>query len=850
MPYFILINVNGDMTMKKQQIQQLLTLIDTLEQARQKCLNYMETENDDITSSLLGDSQDTVLKMIEFIEQCQGEQSKTAALMEELYKLFYRVNTAILTHKKSESGFNELKRLLENISCSIQEEWKPAPMITLFLPYKASMWDSLESIWIAAKNDPECEAVVVPIPYYDKNPDGSLGKMHYEGGEFPSYVPVVHWQKYDLAENRPDAAFIHNPYDDRNVATQICSLYFSNNLKKYVRLLCYSPYFVTLKHISPHFAVLPAVLNSDLVFVESEEVRQDYLHVWADMVRENRVGEGAYQIIQRKILSLGSPKFDAVTKDRRENADIPHHWRRVITNPDGTQKKVVFYNTSITSLLKYTLSTDNKIINQYLDKLECVLRFFRLQKDAVLLWRPHPLLEQTLASMRPQLYQSYLLIVRNFHEEVNCDGAAWGIFDDSPDLHRAIAVSDMYYGDPSSVIPLFQAAGKPVLAQNVNILDCKKHLAVKQLYYDSEFIWCTAYDFNGLFRINSITYEIEFMGQFPGEKAEGHQLFCDIAEYNGNLYFCPYNAKAVAIYNKRTKKFTRILLNESIRDIDRKFAGILIHDRYVYMQGSRIYTIARIDTHTSEITYIEDWVEDITQRKSEDIGFYIQRGCVQNEIMYYPAPAAHGLLCVRMEDFSHSFIPLQYSNANGFSKILSDGRLLWLLPETCENGCIAYYDPQTQQLTELAIINSASSFCRINEYIYYFSIRDPMLYRVNTRSKEIVTFPVEKGISQSVVVGTRIFMTSYLTGEFYMFDTDKLKTEKVPVSLDHIHLPKLNALEMIYENKNFNQYARESSFLNLESLLEINAADIEQQPPLDKDSCGSAIYEYVKGLIL
>lgn len=125
-----------------------------------------------------------------------------------------------------------------------------------------------------------------------------------------------------------------------------------------------------------------------------------------------------------------------------------------------------------------------------------------------------------------------------------------------------------------------------------------------------------------------------------------------------------------------------------------------------------------------------------------------------------------------------------------------------------------------------------------------------MLYRVNTRSKEIVTFPVEKGISQSVVVGTRIFMTSYLTGEFYMFDTDKLKTEKVPVSLDHIHLPKLNALEMIYENKNFNQYARESSFLNLESLLEINAADIEQQPPLDKDSCGSAIYEYVKGLIL
>lgn len=50
MPYFILKIMNGDMTMKKQQIQQLLALIDTLEQARQECLHFMETGNDDITS--------------------------------------------------------------------------------------------------------------------------------------------------------------------------------------------------------------------------------------------------------------------------------------------------------------------------------------------------------------------------------------------------------------------------------------------------------------------------------------------------------------------------------------------------------------------------------------------------------------------------------------------------------------------------------------------------------------------------------------------------------------------------------------------------------------------------------
>ena len=58
-------------------------------------------------------------------------------------------------------------------------EWREA----VFLPYKASMWDSLESVWRAAWEDPDCDAYVIPIPYYDRNPDRSLGELHYEGDQ-------------------------------------------------------------------------------------------------------------------------------------------------------------------------------------------------------------------------------------------------------------------------------------------------------------------------------------------------------------------------------------------------------------------------------------------------------------------------------------------------------------------------------------------------------------------------------------------------------------------------------------------------------------------------------------------
>jgi hypothetical protein len=89
-----------------------------------------------------------------------------------------------------------------------------------------------------------------------------------------------------------------------------------------------------------------------------------------------------------------------------------------------------------------------------------VFEFFKKRGDAVLLWRPHPLLESTINSMRPWLAGEYAEIVREFKS------GGYGIFDDSPDLYRAFAWSDAYYGDGSSVMLMFGIAGKPIMVQD------------------------------------------------------------------------------------------------------------------------------------------------------------------------------------------------------------------------------------------------------------------------------------------------------------------------------------------------------------------------------------------------
>ena len=173
--------------------------------------------------------------------------------------------------------------------------------------------------------------------------------------------------------------------------------------------------------MSPHFAFLPAVLNADFVIVQSESVRQQYLAAWHSMLKARQVKEpeehALFKAIQKKVLPLGSPKFDAVKNADWEDGNLPDNWKRLIRNPDSTRKKIIFYNTSISRMLECTLDADDNIVGRYLDKLESVLLFFRQRDDVVLLWRPHPLLARTFVSMRPELYQRYQQIVREYRRE-------------------------------------------------------------------------------------------------------------------------------------------------------------------------------------------------------------------------------------------------------------------------------------------------------------------------------------------------------------------------------------------------------------------------------------------------
>lgn len=448
--------------MTKAQKKQAGDFLELFRHAHDEIKKAIESKNGEATLDLIAHCQECAIKLGETIEAVEGEEFVTIPLIEDYCEAAYQVYEKILQGESisAEQVYKILHKALIRMENSVKNDIRERREI-VFLPYKASMWDSLESVWKAADEDTDCDAYVIPIPYYDKNPDGSFGEMHYEGNLYPEYVPVTDYRVYDLAMRKPDMIFIHNPYDNCNYATSVPVQYYSKNLKSCTEKLVYIPYFM-LEEIDPKnkeivegvvdFCIAPGVLNSDVVVVQSENMKK----VYVDVLSEN-VGENTRLYWEKKILGLGSPKVDKVLDSREEDFNIPKEWMGILNKPDGSRKKVILYNTSGKALLEYK----EKMIR----KMQSVFEMFKENaEDVALLWRPHPLVRATIEAMHPQLWREYEQIVEWYRNE------GWGIYDDSAELDRALTLCDGYYGDGSSLVQLCQTAGKPVMMQNVEIV--------------------------------------------------------------------------------------------------------------------------------------------------------------------------------------------------------------------------------------------------------------------------------------------------------------------------------------------------------------------------------------------
>lgn len=315
----------------------------------------------------------------------------------------------------------------------------------VFMPYKASMWDSLESIWMAADKDERCEALVVPITYYELDSNQNPVKKVNERDRFPEYVNMINDEEYDLENDFPDIIYIHNPYDNTNLVTRVDSRYYSWNLKKYCEKLVYVPYYKWIDGVSSA-SFKSAMYHADYTVQSSDDAVKQCVEASPEYAgilgMENIVVRKA---MEKKLINLGSPEVDKVLSLSKDNVPMPDDWKGKVIK----SRVNVVYNTTLDEIFE----------SRTFDKVKETLVFFKNNRDkSFVIWRPHPLMRQSLVSMFPDLVDEYDEIMSEF---IN---GKYGVLDTNESMYYAIFWSDMCYGyKTSSLTELYKYTGKMVL---------------------------------------------------------------------------------------------------------------------------------------------------------------------------------------------------------------------------------------------------------------------------------------------------------------------------------------------------------------------------------------------------
>lgn len=628
---------------------------------------------DDIVYKTLQDCQEAAITIGEEIEQKFEFPEKSVSLLERyceaLYQLFIRVPFL-------KEDIVELDEYISEVIEYVNAE--PIRVLVVFFPYKASMWDSLESIWIAAKSDSRCECKVIPIPYYKIDREKQEALFSYEGMEFPQYVPIVSFDEFSLENERPDIAYIHNPYDNCNLVTSVHPDYYSKTLKQYVDKLIYVPYYVNSGTVSEHHKDLPAYENVDYMIVQSEYFRKGFISTK----------------YYNKVLAFGSPKFDRIFMMTQSKTEFPEEWKNFI----GI-KATVMLNTSINCFLYNG--------EAFIKKLKYIFELFEKNREIVLIWRPHPLLEATIKAMRWELSDAYQEIKQYFvtHQI--------GILDVTPDITKTVVSANAYIGESSSsVVSLFDVAGKPIYILDNNIyrdftIEEEKRIRIIDAIYDKDRWWLISLDYNGLFYMDDRWEQIHFINRIEGQ----NKWTCtnSMLELDGdNIWLSPYNSLEAVYYSKSKQKFVKTLVkdseNISAMKMFRYKSSVFYFSMYQnlmlewnletkeYIRYEGIYSGLYINQHRNRAKYMWDAVCD-------------------GKVILITSADSNKLLKFDMES-KRSIIYKIGSKGEGFTGIVCDSELIYV--SEGRTGNILCFN---KQMRHIRTIKMPSKFGLIEEKI-------------------------------------------------------------------------------------------------------------------------------------
>lgn len=257
--------------MRQQLKQQLKDMIATLGRAEGILDSRSKKKDEDAVNQLLEDMQNSAMAIGTTIEEEEGLETETVEHLEEYCELLWQYMTAGELKDRFQVG-----RLLAGkrgeIVSSLEDEFE-GRLEVVFLICRADRWSRMERIWSVARENPSYDCRVLVSSCSECQEEGKAGMFHDELGMFPASIGAMDYEFYDMATCKPDLVFLDGPYaEDGGPGPE----YDFAKVRESAEAVIYMPYYEEEGQVVRADCMLPQVLKSDMVIVQSENIRDAY----------------------------------------------------------------------------------------------------------------------------------------------------------------------------------------------------------------------------------------------------------------------------------------------------------------------------------------------------------------------------------------------------------------------------------------------------------------------------------------------------------------------------------------------------------------------------------------------
>lgn len=184
---------------------------------------------------------------------------------------------------------------------------------------------------------------------------------------------------------------------------------------------------------------------------------------------------------------------------------------------------------------------------------------------------------------------------------------------------------------------------------------------------NDQLAFSSAYEFNGLFKVDLIHEKCEYMGLFPNEEIYKEKLHCTAKYVNKKIYFIPASANNISVYDIEKDKIYSIKI--PYVQLKSKFRDACVFNNKLWLVPSKYPGIITLDLDSEHIEVMDKWLPSddyffTSQLVVIDHKFYISDG-ISNRVFefdmnnkqakfHYVGSNNHG--CMSMSIFHDEFI--------------------------------------------------------------------------------------------------------------------------------------------------------------------------------------------------